>query len=175
MQIISLPNGKRAAIDGSSYYADGANFFVVNPAGDVVASYVCDSALAATGMVTQLDTGLAAASSAQSNSITSLTDLTLVSIAPDPFDIVTDTVTITGTGFLPNAAYLLRIEDVAGGTDSDSYAMLCTYVNATTLTAVYLSPGNGDLGASVIVYLQNLFGTVSNTLAGTASGTTITI
>jgi hypothetical protein len=71
--------------------------------------------------------------------------------------------------------YLLHIEDSVGGPDSNAYTMICTYVNATTLTAVYFIPGDAILTGSVIVYLTNPYGTSSNQLNGTAAGTVITI
>lgn len=101
----------------------------------------------------------------------------ITSISPVSFDITSDTLTIRGTGFTGAANTKLWIEDWPGsGMDSNGYNMLCTYVNSTTLTALFLSVGDGILSSGVAMYIQDSTNVQSNIIEGSnPSGTLITI
>ncbi len=106
------------------------------------------------------------------------TNYVITDISPTSFDITTDVVTITGSGFYFPLLGNFHLEDSpGGGTDSNGYYMVCTYVSPTQLTCVFGGTGDGVLGpGAVLLYYEDSVGVQSNVIDGTnPSGTLITI
>jgi len=106
------------------------------------------------------------------------TTYTIDSIYPTYFDLTKDVVTITGSGFLPGIIGKLYIEDITGGTDSNGYNMICTYVMPGVMTASFGSLGDTfNTPGAELIYYQDSLGFQSNVINGTllAGGYIITI
>jgi len=117
--------------------------------------------------ITITDTGANYATLA--GALTILTPYTLVSIADDPFNPVTSTITITGTGFTAGKIGTIQIGSIVADNWQAKYTMQCTFVSDTKLTAVYLSgPWGGDL--NLTTYYADSDGVFSNSLATTDDG-----
>lgn len=155
---------------------DGMTFTVavkdvsVNLGGSAVKTFTCRTVANALALQRQIQSVPTAAD----GTVTVLHEpalFTLTSVLPSPFNVVTDPVTIRGTGFDLGTPLILWVEDSAGGQDSNGYSMTCAYVNPTTLTAVYRSAGDGALGAGdCLLYLQDAAGNQSVVLPGTVDG-----
>ena len=172
MQIITLPDGRRIALDACTYQAIGNALVITQPNGSSV-SYQCN-AVSAASLVTAIDSGLAAATGVNSN--TQLYDYFISSIEPTAFDITTATLTINGSGFVAGTVGKIYFEDADGGQDSNGYYHICTFVSETQMTTVYGGTGDGYLESAVIIYYQDSNGVKSNNIAATnPSGTLITI
>ena len=96
--------------------------------------------------------------------------VTITSITPSYFDVTTVApITITGTGFNAGTVGFLYFDDSSGGVDHDGYAMVCTYVSPTQLTAVFSTVGNGILSVAdlkVLITYQDTANNCSNVLLG---------
>jgi hypothetical protein len=87
----------------------------------------------------------------------------LASVAPQPFSLANDTVTVFGTGFAPSmAAGLFRVEDAVGGIDTNGPSMQITYVSSTQVTAVLASMGDGSYDATSYFYYTDPQGNVAS-------------
>lgn len=106
----------------------------------------------------------------------------IISFTPNPFALLTDTITITGVGFSAATVGKLHIEDLDpggsiaasmdGDTAGEGYWMQCTFVNSTTLTAVLGGSGDGILPAGVaVVYYEDTNLVKSNALLCETNGT----
>lgn len=98
----------------------------------------------------------------------------ITQIIPSSFDVTTTPLTIIGTGFDPDFAGQLRVEDVTGGTDSNGYYDTVTVAAPLRMTSVFTSPGDGILGPGpVLIYYQDTNGKQSNVINGTNPNDTI--
>lgn len=98
---------------------------------------------------------------------------TISSVAPNPFDITTAVLTVTGIGFDAATVGILHFEDDAGG-DGNGYYDTCTFVSSTELSAVYGGAGDGVRAPQMYVYYQDTNGVKTNVLlAVNTAGTTL--
>lgn len=99
MQIITTPDGRRIPLDGCTYQAIDNELVIVPITAPV--KYACVNSTGSAGMVTQIDTGLAAATGVNSNTVLSDSGaIVWTSLTPNTGTINTDySGTIAGTGF----------------------------------------------------------------------------
>lgn len=175
MRQAQFPDGDVVVIATGMTFTVVAATVTVATAGTTVKAFICQSTRGALLLQAQLQTIPDTADGTTTVLVDAL-PLTLISVSPSPFDITLTPVTIRGTGFTPDVG-LLRIEDAAVGEDDNGYSMTCTFVNETTLTAVFNSAGDGFLGAApALIYYVDGAGNRSNALTGTAdAGTNITM
>jgi len=184
MRQAQFPDGDIVILGpGMLLSVSGANV-AVNYLGSALKTYACVNAAGAQSLAAQLaatpdlTTGISTPLTDPSATpvITSVTPSPL--ITPAPFNPITDTVIILGTGFRPDNLGKLYIEDNTGGFDANGLSMTCTFVSATELTAVFANKGDNNpfnadgtsTGGAVIVGYKTSDGIKSNGLMGDVDG-----
>lgn len=174
-QIVQLPDGRRVRMDGVETYRAAGNVLEFIFATGSVVNYLA-AMPDATPLVTQIDTGV---STTNGTGLTVLNDPTvpvISYISPSNFNFRTDVITITGTGFFPNANARIYIEDYPS-VDNNGVYMNVNYISPTVVTATFGGMGDftsGNYYGAAMIYWAiwdgqygALAGTVSNIISAT--------
>ena len=174
-KIVQLQDGARINLDRIVKYSSTGDVvsFVVDNVLTITYTDANASSANAEFAVTEIDKE---ANSASNFTVIPYSSYQILSIDPSSFDILTGQLTIRGSGFVAELVGKLYIEDAAGGIDGNGYYMNCTFVDSTTLTAVYGGAGDGNLSPAMKIAYKDSAGLISNVIdASNPSGTTITI
>jgi hypothetical protein len=170
MRQAQFPDGDVVVIATGMTFTVNGTQVAANLAGGIVKQYTAKTPAGALSLQAQLQ-GIPDTADGTTTVLKDLFPLALISVSPNPFNpTTTSPLTVRGTGFTPNVG-LLHVEDAGGGTDSNGYYMVATYVNDTTLTCV--PGGSGDAGLpalGALVYYIDGAGNQSNSLTGTVDG-----
>jgi len=169
MQIIIFPDGQRVFVSYIKNYQVIGTVLSINTTDGKVINYSIQGDV--NTLLTALDSFITSNSTSftiTDNAALSITNVVRQSDGSNIFDIATDIVLITGTGFI-NAGNLY-FDDKAGGKDFNGYYMTCTLIDSSHMTAIYGGAGDGILNDPdnqvLITFLDSVTAIQSNSLTG---------
>ena len=161
MKVIILPDGVRVNMDNVTHYSHlgaAANFSDVD---GVIQTYNAYTEAGAVYLLSQVD----AIISANKDGIFQVKEsgCTIFSYSPAPFNVNTDTIIVTGSGFKAETIGNLWVDDL-NIVDFNGFKFAATFINENTISAVLISIGDGVLGAYYNMVYKDSDGRVSNSI-----------